>query len=120
MNGDPAGARDMRDEPHRDIESLIRATHADLGRIAFRCLRNRADAEDAVQSECIRVLLCWPKIESFETTAQQRAYLITTVTNEALQMRRQAYRRREVAEAEAKEFNTSLNELLVVVIVFEL
>lgn len=84
-----------RAEPHLDIESLIRATHAELGRIAFRSLGNRADAEDAVQSACIKALRHWPKIADFQTAVQQRAYLITTVANETLQIRRQPHRQRE-------------------------
>lgn len=88
-----------RDGPYHDVESLIRAMHAELGRVAFRCLGSRADAEDAVQLACIKVLRCWPKVGGFATAAQQRAYLVTTVTNETLQMRRQLYRRREVPAA---------------------
>ena len=88
-----------RDGPYLNIESLIRATHAELGRVAFRCVGNRADADDAVQRACIKVLQCWPKVAGFATAAQQRAYLVTTVTNETLQMRRQPHRRREVPAA---------------------
>jgi RNA polymerase sigma-70 factor (ECF subfamily) len=92
-----------RGGPYRDIEQLIRATHADLGRVAFRCLGNRADAEDAVQLACIKVLRHWAKVAGFATAAQQRAYLVTTVTNETLQIRRQTHRRREVLAAEGTE-----------------
>lgn len=103
MTANPAGSLGPRDGPYPDIEALIRATHAELGRVAFRCLGNLADAEDAVQSACIKVLLCWTKIAGFATAAQQRAYLVTTVTNETLQMRRQLHRRREVLAAEDTE-----------------
>ena len=85
-----------RGDPHRDIESLIRATHGELGRVAFRSLGKRADAEDAVQSACIKVGRCWPRVADLRTAAQQRAYLIATVTNEALQIRRQPHRQREL------------------------
>jgi RNA polymerase sigma-70 factor (ECF subfamily) len=71
--------------------------------VAFRYLGNRDDAEDAVQSACIKLLRCWAKVGGFGTAAQQRAYLVTTVTNEALQMLRQSHRRREVlAEADTE------------------
>lgn len=96
MTANPGAQEAPRDGPHRDIESLIRATHGELIRVAFRCLGNGADADDAVQSACIKVLRCWPKVAGFATAAQQRAYLVTTVTNETLQMRRQPHRRREV------------------------
>ena len=89
--------------PYRNMESLIRATHAELGRVAFRSLGNHADAEDAVQSACIKVLRCWAKVAGFATAAQQRAYLVTAVANETLQMRRQSRRRREVLAAEDAE-----------------
>jgi RNA polymerase sigma-70 factor (ECF subfamily) len=104
MTADRAGQPASRDDPYSDVEQLIRAMHADLGAVAFRFLGNRADAEDAVQSACIKVLCCWPKVAGFATSAQQCAYLMTVVGNEALQIRRRPYRRREllaVHDAEA-------------------
>jgi RNA polymerase sigma-70 factor (ECF subfamily) len=100
MTMKPPGPPVPQDGPYCDIESLIRATHAELGGVAFRCLGNKADAEDAVQTACIKVMRCWAKVRGFATPEQQRAYLVTTVTNEALQIRRRAYRRREVLFAE--------------------
>lgn len=96
MTADWAGHPVPRYGPYRDIESLIRATHDELGRVAFRCLGHHADAEDAVQTACIKVLRCWPKVKRLATSAQQRAYLVKTVTNETLQIRRQPHRRREL------------------------
>jgi RNA polymerase sigma-70 factor, ECF subfamily len=95
-----AGPPEPGNEPYQNIESLIRAAHAELGRVAFRFLGNKADAEDAVQSACIKVLRCWAKVAGFATAAQQRAYLVTAVTNEALQIRRRPHRRREVLTAD--------------------
>lgn len=103
MSANLPGPPGPRDGPYRDIESLIRATHPELGRVAFRCLGNKPDAEDAVQSACIKVLRCWDKVSNFATASQQRAYLMTTVTNEALQMLRRPHRRREVLAAEHAE-----------------
>jgi RNA polymerase sigma-70 factor, ECF subfamily len=91
-----AGPPGHQDESHRALESLIRATHAELGRIAYRCLGNMADAEDAIQNACVKLMRSWPKVEGLATGAQQRAYLVTTVTNEALQIRRQPRREREL------------------------
>lgn len=89
----------LRDDPYPDIESLIRATHQGLVSAAFRLLGNRADAEDAVQEGCIKAMRYWPKVGRLETARQQRAYLFTVVANEALQIMRQPYRRRERPEA---------------------
>lgn len=90
-------------DPYRDIESLIRATHDKLVRVAFRCLGHRADAEDAVQTACVNVLRCWPKVACLETAAKQRAYLVKTVINETLKIRRQPYRRREFLTVDGTE-----------------
>jgi RNA polymerase sigma-70 factor (ECF subfamily) len=103
VTADRAGQPVSRDWPYGDVELLIRAMHAELGSVAFRFLGNRADAEDAVQSACIKVLGCWPKVAGFATLAQQRAYLMTIVSNEALQIRRRAYRRRELLVVEDAE-----------------
>jgi len=81
--------------PYHDIEALIRATYRECASAAFAIVRNYADAEDAVQSACIKVLLMWPKVSSFPTAAKQRAYLRSTVRNEALQILRKRQRRKE-------------------------
>jgi RNA polymerase sigma-70 factor (ECF subfamily) len=91
------------DGPYRDIQPLIRATHDVLVRAAFRLLGNRADAEDAVQEGCIKVMRSWLRVSELPTARQQRAYLITAVVNEALQILRQPYRRRERLEAARAE-----------------
>jgi len=41
--------------PYHDIEALIHATHREFASAAFRIVRNHADAEDAMQSACIKV-----------------------------------------------------------------
>jgi RNA polymerase sigma factor (sigma-70 family) len=81
--------------PYRDIEALIRATHRESATAAFRIVRNYADAEDAVQSACIKVLLIWPKVSGFPTAGKQRAYMLRAVRNEALQILRKRRRRKE-------------------------
>ena len=103
MTADWAGRPMPGQDPYRDIESLIRATHDELGRVAFRCLGHRADAEDAVQTACVSVLRCWPKVAGLATAAQQRAYLVKTVINETLQIRRQPHRRREFLAVDETE-----------------
>jgi len=81
--------------PYHDIEALIHATHGEFASAAFRIVRNYADAEDAMQSACIKVLLMWPKVSGFPTAAKQRAYLYSAVRNEALQILRKRQRRKE-------------------------
>ncbi len=45
--------------PYPDIEALVLATHRESGSIAFRIVRNHADAEDAMQSAYVNVMLRW-------------------------------------------------------------
>ena len=84
--------------PYHDIDALINATHRESASVAFRIVRNHADAEDAIQSACIKVLLMWPKVGGFPTAGKQRAYLQSTVRNEALQILRKRRRRKECYE----------------------
>lgn len=81
--------------PYHDVEALIRATHRECGRAAFGIVRNYADAEDAIQSACIKVLEMWPKVGGFPTAGRQRAYLLRAVRNEALQVLRKRARHKE-------------------------
>jgi RNA polymerase sigma factor (sigma-70 family) len=81
--------------PYDDIETLISATHHQCGGVAYRIVRNYADAEDAVQSACIKVLEKWPEVNGFSTVGRQRAYLLRAVRNEALQILRKRKRWKE-------------------------
>jgi RNA polymerase sigma factor (sigma-70 family) len=87
-------------DPYGDIESLIRALHDELGRVAFRYLGHYDDAKEAVQEGCIKASRYWPKIAGFATAGRQRAYLVRIVINEALQIRRRAHRKRELLAAD--------------------
>ena len=62
------------EDPYGDIESLIRALHDELGRVAFRYLGCYDDAKEAVQEGCIKASRCWPKIAGFTTARRQRGY----------------------------------------------
>jgi RNA polymerase sigma-70 factor (ECF subfamily) len=103
MTADWVGGPMSGQDPYLDIESLIRAIHGELGRVAFRCLGHRADAEDAVQNACVKAIRCWPEVARLGTAGRQRAYLVKTVTNEALQILRQPHRRRELLTVEGTE-----------------
>jgi RNA polymerase sigma factor (sigma-70 family) len=92
---DSSGRPIPQEESHRDIESLVRATHDEAVRVAFRILRNHADTEDAVQTAYVRVTLNWSFVASLPTAENQHAYLRTVVRNEALQIIRRRDRRRE-------------------------
>lgn len=93
----------LQQEPYRDIDSLIRATHDQLTRAAFRCLGSQADAEDAVQDACVKAMRSWRRIGTLATAKEQRAYLLRIVVNETLQIRRRPYWKREFPGIEAKE-----------------
>jgi RNA polymerase sigma-70 factor (ECF subfamily) len=90
-------------EPYRDIDSLIRATHSQLAGTAFRCLGSHADAEDAVQEACVKVMRSWPRVCTLATAGQQRAYLLQIVVNETSQIRQRPYWKREFPGVEAAE-----------------
>jgi RNA polymerase sigma-70 factor, ECF subfamily len=101
--------------PYRDIEALILATHRQSGLIAFRIVRNHADAEDAVQNAYVKVLLRWPTVSCLPTAARQRAYLGKAVRNEALQILRKRRRRKEkfdLDESGDPRIPEHLNELM--------
>jgi RNA polymerase sigma factor (sigma-70 family) len=100
-----------RGEPYRDIASGVRATHDEAARTAFRILRDHADTEDAVQSAYVRVMLNWAYVASLATAADQRAYLLKIVKNEARQILRRRSRRREDLGAGAAE-NPAIAERL--------
>ena len=78
----------MAQEPYGDPASLLRSVLADLTRAAYGLLGHHADAEDAVQNGCCKLLAAWPRVESLATPGEQRAYLIRIVLNEALQILR--------------------------------
>lgn len=104
MTADWVGGPMSGQDRYLDIESLIRDIHGELGRVAFRVLGHRADAEDAVQNGCVAAMRYWPQVARLETARQQRAYLVTTVTNEALKMLlRDKYRKHELLTVEGTE-----------------
>jgi RNA polymerase sigma factor (sigma-70 family) len=78
----------MAQEPYGDPASLLRSVLADLTRAAYGLLGHHADAEDAVQNGCCKLLAAWPRVEGLATPGEQRAYLIRIVLNEALQILR--------------------------------
>lgn len=85
----------MPQEPYGDSGSLIRSVHADLARAAYGLLGHYADAEDAVQNGCFKLLSAWHRVGRLETAEKQGAYLMRMVLNEALQILRSPYRRWE-------------------------
>jgi RNA polymerase sigma factor (sigma-70 family) len=74
MDGDSGGA-----------EQMFGCHSAMLHRIAFRILRNKEDAEDAVQDGLCRA---YAKLQSFQGRASFSTWLTRIVINSALMMRR--------------------------------
>lgn len=93
----------MTQEPYGDPASLLRSVLADLARAAYGLLGHYADAEDAVQNGCFKLVLAWPRVAGLATAGEQRAYLIRIVANEALQILRDPHRRWEHLGAETAE-----------------
>ncbi len=91
----PGSSASQQGSPYPDIESLIRATFAEMTRLAFGSLGNQPDAEDAVQTACVNVLRNWAVVGSLEAAGQQRAYLRKAVLNEIFQVWRRRQSRRE-------------------------
>jgi len=93
----------MTQEPYGDPALLLRSVLADLARAAYGLLGHHADAEDAVQNGCFKLIMAWPRVAGLATAGEQRAYLIRIVANEALQILRDPHRRWEHLGAEAAE-----------------
>src|SRR5690348_15749802 len=92
----------MTQEPYGDPALLLRSVLADLARTAYGLLGQHADAEDAVQNGCFKLIMAWPRVAGLATAGEQRAYLIRIVANEALQILRDPHRRWEHLGAEAE------------------
>lgn len=88
--------------PSDDIELLVRAMSKQLFRIAFRILGNHADAEDAVQNSWINAIRSWPRLSSLPWEGQC-AFMVTIVANQARQLNRWRYRKRECLGVDGKE-----------------
>lgn len=97
----------MTQEPYGDPASLLRSVLADLAGAAYGLLGNHADAEDAVQNGCFKLIMAWPRVAGLATPGEQRAYLIRIVVNEALQILRDPHRRWEHLGADAAERATA-------------
>jgi RNA polymerase sigma-70 factor, ECF subfamily len=93
----------MTQEPYGEPASLLRSVLADLARAAYGLLGHQADAEDAVQNGCVKLITAWPRVAGLATPGEQRAYLIRIVLNEALQILRDPHRRWEHPGVDAAE-----------------
>jgi RNA polymerase sigma-70 factor (ECF subfamily) len=78
--------------------ALVQRYRARLYKVAFNVLRERGDAEDAVQEAYVRA---FTHLRSYEPTASLGAWLSRIVQNEALQLRRK--RRRSPVSLEFEE-----------------
>lgn len=57
----------MTQEPYGDPASLLRSVLADLARAAYGLLGHYADAEDAVQNGCFKLIMAWPRVAALAT-----------------------------------------------------
>jgi len=85
----------MPQAPYGDAESLFRAAHNELMRVAYALLGNRADTEDAAQDSFFKLVTAWHRVGGLPTPDEQRAYLFRIVINEALHILRYPHRRWE-------------------------
>ena len=52
----------MAPAPYGDAESLFRAAHNELMRVAYALLGNRADTEDAAQDSFFKLVTAWHRV----------------------------------------------------------
>jgi RNA polymerase sigma-70 factor (ECF subfamily) len=86
-----------------DLESLIRATYKDCGRVAYRLMGQPDDAEEVTQEAYLKLTASWPRVRALPTAGSQYAYLLKIVTNEALQVMRLRQRRPEYLSPDIAE-----------------
>jgi RNA polymerase sigma factor (sigma-70 family) len=89
--------------PYDDLESLIRATYKDCGRVAYRLMGQVDDAEEVTQEAYLKLTASWPRVRALPTAGSQYAYLLKIVTNEALHVMRLRQRRPEYLSADIGE-----------------
>lgn len=90
-----------------DLPALVEAHAATLFRVAHSLLRNRAEAEDAVQDTFVRVLEFQRKAHDLPAIRDLRPWLIRIAWNVALDRRRRR-RRHPTDQAEPALLNTLL------------
>jgi RNA polymerase sigma factor (sigma-70 family) len=94
----------MQQPRYGDAESLFRASHQHVVRVAYSFVGNKADAEDVAQESFCNLLAAWARqVATLETDAAQRAYLTRIVINEALRVLRDPYRKRKLYGADVGE-----------------
>jgi len=81
-------------------ETLLRRYQANAQRAAFLILRQREEAEDAVQEAFVRA---WDRLEQFDTRRSFRPWLLKIVTNEARDRIRSRSRRERLRLRAARD-----------------
>ena len=74
-----------RTERRAEIEQLVKRYHADLLRVAYVVLGDRALAEDATQAAWI---VAWRKVDQLRDPRKVRSWLVAVAANEARQIAR--------------------------------
>jgi RNA polymerase sigma factor (sigma-70 family) len=101
----------MPQAPYGDAESLFRAAHNELMRVAYSLLGNHADTEDAAQDSFFKLVTAWDRVGGLTTPDEQRAYLFRIVINEALHILRYPHRRWERLGVDTDQDGASLEAL---------
>lgn len=101
----------MPQAPYSDAESLFRAVHTELMRVAYALLGNHADTEDAAQDSFFKLVTAWHRVGGLPTPGEQRAYLVRIVINEALHILRYPHRRWERLGVDAEDHGASWDSL---------
>lgn len=90
------------------FENLFRSQHAKLLLSAYRILNDKARAEDVVQDVFLKL---WQKREEISVTENLPAYLSRAVTNHAINIYKQQYRKLiEHADEHAEQIDTPHSE----------
>lgn len=84
-------------------EALLRCHQQDAQRASFLVLRQREEAEDAVQEAFVRA---WDRIDQFDARRDFRPWLLKIVTNEARDRLRARGRRRRLKLRAIREMDT--------------
>ncbi|MBR6322444.1 MAG: RNA polymerase sigma factor [Lachnospiraceae bacterium] len=76
----------------KELEEIYERQHRLLYRVCLSLMKNRADAEDAVQETFCRLITKGP---AFENETHERAWLLRTAENYCISQLRHWWRRRE-------------------------
>ena len=92
---------------HRDVESIVLIYGDMLYRLCLVMLKNKSDAEDAVQETIIKYL---EKAPEFKDSEHEKAWLITVATNKCRDMLRFKQRHSQLSLDYVPEMSTNSSD----------